>query len=49
MLNALLCYNDEATVFSRTEEEDLGDGKTEYRAVARHGTEETQKQHEQMG
>ena len=29
--------------------EDLGNGKTKYRAVARHWTEETKKQHEQMG
>jgi len=29
--------------------EDLGGGKTRYRAVARHWTEETKKQHEQMG
>jgi uncharacterized protein YndB with AHSA1/START domain len=29
--------------------EDLGNGKTQYRAVARHWNEKTQKQHEQMG
>ncbi|MGE0742704.1 MAG: SRPBCC family protein [Hyphomonadaceae bacterium] len=29
--------------------EDLGDGRTRYRATARHWTEETLKQHEQMG
>lgn len=29
--------------------EDLGNGKTKYRAVARHWTEETKMQHEQMG
>ena len=29
--------------------EDLGDGRTKYRAVARHWTEETKKQHEEMG
>ncbi|MDZ4689824.1 SRPBCC family protein [Terricaulis sp.] len=29
--------------------EDLGNGKTKYRAVARHWTEETKTQHEQMG
>ena len=29
--------------------EDLGNGKTRYRAVARHWNEETLKQHEQMG
>ncbi|MBL8531421.1 MAG: SRPBCC family protein [Hyphomonadaceae bacterium] len=29
--------------------EDLGNGKTRYRAVARHWNEETMKQHEQMG
>jgi uncharacterized protein YndB with AHSA1/START domain len=29
--------------------EDLGNGKTKYRAVARHWNEETKKQHEQMG
>lgn len=29
--------------------EDAGAGKTKYRAVARHWTEETKKQHEQMG
>ncbi len=29
--------------------EDLGNGKTKYRAVARHWSEETKKQHEQMG
>jgi uncharacterized protein YndB with AHSA1/START domain len=29
--------------------EDLGNGKTKYRAVARHWTEETMKQHAQMG
>ena len=29
--------------------EDLGNGKTKYRAVARHWTEETKKQHEEMG
>lgn len=29
--------------------EDLGNGTTRYRAVARHWTEETMKQHEQMG
>jgi uncharacterized protein YndB with AHSA1/START domain len=29
--------------------EDLGAGKTKYRAVARHWSEETKKQHEQMG
>jgi uncharacterized protein YndB with AHSA1/START domain len=29
--------------------QDLGNGKTKYRAVARHWNEETQKQHEQMG
>lgn len=29
--------------------EDLGDGTTRYRATARHWTEETMKQHEQMG
>jgi uncharacterized protein YndB with AHSA1/START domain len=29
--------------------EDLGNGKTKYRAVARHWTEEARQQHEQMG
>ena len=29
--------------------EDLGNGKTKYRAVARHWTEETMQQHQQMG
>jgi uncharacterized protein YndB with AHSA1/START domain len=29
--------------------EDLGNGKTKYRAVARHWTEEAKKQHEEMG
>lgn len=29
--------------------EDLGDGKTKYRAVARHWTAETMEQHKQMG
>lgn len=29
--------------------EDLGNGKTKYRAVARHWSEETKKQHEEMG
>jgi uncharacterized protein YndB with AHSA1/START domain len=29
--------------------EDLGDGKTKYRAVARHWTEETKQQHAEMG
>jgi uncharacterized protein YndB with AHSA1/START domain len=29
--------------------EDLGNGTTKYRATARHWTEETKKQHEQMG
>jgi|GEM_PF-2797340 len=29
--------------------EDLGNGKTKYRAVARHWTEETKEQHKQMG
>lgn len=29
--------------------EDLGNGKTKYRAVARHWNEETKKQHEEMG
>lgn len=29
--------------------DDLGNGKTKYRAVARHWTEETKQQHEQMG
>jgi uncharacterized protein YndB with AHSA1/START domain len=29
--------------------EDLGNGKTKYRAVARHWTEEAKQQHEEMG
>jgi len=29
--------------------EDIGKGKTKYRAVARHRTEETKEQHKQMG
>ncbi|MEZ5958143.1 MAG: SRPBCC domain-containing protein [Hyphomonadaceae bacterium] len=29
--------------------EDLGNGKTKYRAIARHWTEETMEQHKQMG
>lgn len=29
--------------------EDLGNGKTKYRAIARHWNEETKKQHEEMG
>ena len=29
--------------------EDIGNGKTKYRAVARHWTEETKEQHKQMG
>ena len=29
--------------------EDLGDGRTKYRAVARHRSAETAKQHEEMG